>query len=346
MIVTNKQNIPKGLVAALTPYQRKIVPGRYSVTEVVNAPLVAVLRRRHGDEITVDVSERIWAMFGTAVHMAIEKSQEDEQKPGGIRRIVPGRRRIARKKKSRSRFKRLKSGTLTEQYVETKLKGVIQNVDVEYTVRGVFDEYDFEDKTLRDYKTTSVNSVIFGGRDEWTAQLNMYAFMARMQGLEVNHLENVLILRDWMQTKARTQSDYPQSQIFVMKQPVWTDAACGMYLSDRVWNLIHMEDVPDALQTPCNAVDRWARPDTYAVMKNKNKRATRVLSSKAEAEAYATGLAAKTTKDKYYIIKRPGRDVRCEDYCEVNPFCPYWQKRLTMNINGDTIKEPGEVPEK
>jgi len=73
---TNHHNLPAALVAAVTndPYRGG---GDISVTKLIDAPQRRVLGMRHAGEISVDVSERIWALLGQAVHNILERAGTD-----------------------------------------------------------------------------------------------------------------------------------------------------------------------------------------------------------------------------------------------------------------------------
>jgi len=72
MLYTNNYNLPEALVNAIgTP--RKPVPNRYSVTDISNPPLIRHLKEKHWDNLTQDVSEMIWMLFGSAMHYIMEK---------------------------------------------------------------------------------------------------------------------------------------------------------------------------------------------------------------------------------------------------------------------------------
>jgi len=55
------------------PYQ----PGVISVTSLIKPPQLYSLEIVHGDEIVEDVSDRIWALLGSAVHSVLERAQVD-----------------------------------------------------------------------------------------------------------------------------------------------------------------------------------------------------------------------------------------------------------------------------
>lgn len=58
-----------------TPGQRK---ADYSTTGLLRPPRIAQLQRQHKDELTEDVSDRIWSLFGQVVHTIIERAATNE----------------------------------------------------------------------------------------------------------------------------------------------------------------------------------------------------------------------------------------------------------------------------
>jgi len=74
--ITNHHNLPAALVAAVTndPYRGG---GDISVTKLIDAPQRRVLGMRHVEAVSVDVSERIWALLGQAVHNILERAGTD-----------------------------------------------------------------------------------------------------------------------------------------------------------------------------------------------------------------------------------------------------------------------------
>lgn len=74
--VTNIHNLPTALVRAVEndPY---VGGGDISVTKLIDAPQRRVLWKKHAPSITTDVSERIWALLGQAVHHILERAGDD-----------------------------------------------------------------------------------------------------------------------------------------------------------------------------------------------------------------------------------------------------------------------------
>jgi hypothetical protein len=84
--------------------------------------------------------------------------------------------------------------------------------------------------------------------------------------------------------------------------------------------------MPDDTIPACDAKERWAKPDTYAIKKNGNKRATKVCETKEEAENLLPTYGA-----NHSIEARAGGDIRCERYCSVAPFCHYYKSTYKTN---------------
>ena len=72
MEITNKFNLPQSLVNAVSTEQHN-KEGCVSATTLLQGVKQIVLTSRHWDELTDDVSERVWAIFGTAVHKLLEE---------------------------------------------------------------------------------------------------------------------------------------------------------------------------------------------------------------------------------------------------------------------------------
>jgi hypothetical protein len=74
--ITNVHNLPAAIVAAVRndPY---VGGGDVSTTKLIDSPQVRVLSTKHHASITVDVSERVWALLGQAVHTILERASED-----------------------------------------------------------------------------------------------------------------------------------------------------------------------------------------------------------------------------------------------------------------------------
>lgn len=268
MKITNKNNLPEPLVGACAWHAP--VKDRYSVTELVGPPMVARLRREHWDEIEEDVSDRLWAIMGSAMHGVLAEHGTPN--------------------------------SLTEEKLVIK-----RTVDGrEITIAGKPDTYD-ENGIISDWKFTSVYMHGEEVKPEWRNQLNMYALMIEEHGFLVNGLQIVTIYRDW--SRRHAEQGVPHAEVIPIM--LVDKGQQAEYLDKRL--KVHMAETP----APCTPDERWARPDTWAVMKKGKKSALRVLKSEAEAEAWMKN------KSGDNIEYRVGEDIRCQGYCPVKQFCEY-----------------------
>ena len=177
-----------------------------------------------------------------------------------------------------------------------------------------------EGTKLTDYKVTSVWTVVDGNvRPDWEKQLNCYAVLYRANGFDVSEAQVIAILRDWSKGKAKRENGYPQSQVKVIAVDVWQHEEARMYMEKRLKLHKGSESLEDQGLPECSFEDRWGRPTTFAVMKDKAKRATRVLDSLPEAEMY---IERNKLGNEYFVEERPGGFARCEGYCAVSHICP------------------------
>jgi len=173
------------------------------------------------------------------------------------------------------------------------------------------------DGTLCDFKVTSVWAIIAAlkeGKMEWERQLNMLAWLAKQAGHNVEKLRIVAIARDWSPSKAKQGGDsYPQ-RVEAIEFPLWEEDRQLRYIKSRIF--AHLDPAPK----PCSDEDRWAKPDTFAVMKKGGKRAARVLQSMDEANAWIK----ERELSGVFVEERKGQNTKCESYCSVAPFCPHF----------------------
>ena len=76
MKVTNKHNLPdyiyKHICKSYPPKEN-----RYSVTDLINPPLIRDLKAKYWNALTEDASERLWMFFGQMAHAAMEGTADD-----------------------------------------------------------------------------------------------------------------------------------------------------------------------------------------------------------------------------------------------------------------------------
>lgn len=300
MKITNNLTLPEPIVSAVTrEYTHK--PKQYSVTALLKGPCQIVLERRHDTEIEQDVSEMIWMLFGTAVHNVLENAQET-----------------------------------INQLKENKL---VIDVSNGYKLSGIFDLYDDATGTVTDYKTASVNKVLYNDWDDYRKQTLIYCWMLRQIGFDARRGEIVAILKDQSKAKALQGGNYPQHPVYRIGWDFDDNdfEEIKQFIETRFKEIADCEQMKDEDLPNCSPSERWRKDDTYAIMKGKNKKATKLCPTLGDAQAYIDN---KMLDPKLHRIeKREGADNRCDNYCNVNKWCPYYKNRHTDDCcNIETAK--------
>ena len=194
MKYTNKFNLPDGLARAVQndPYSKG--DADFSVTELLDPPQMGALKAKHADEITEDVSERIWSLLGQVTHGIIERAETEAIAERRLTMTILGKKISG----GMDRFCN-KAGLLSDYKLTTAWK--------------------FKDGKLP---------------EDMEIQQNCYVHLLRVNGIEVKQSEIVGILRDWSKLEARRSIGYPQAQVLRVPVPIWPEAKIIAYLEGRV----------------------------------------------------------------------------------------------------------------
>lgn len=281
MKFTNKHGLPAPMVRALSSSKYSKGDARISITGLMGSPRINVLKAKHHEDIEVDVMDRLWAVFGTAVHNILEEGAE------GLPDYI------------------------AEERIDTELDGwkISGGIDVQHLSEGVVG--------IRDWKVTSAYAVM-SNKPEWEQQLNAYAYLIEKEkGLKVKDIQIGAIVRDWKRYEAERNPDYPQKPVVMIDIPLWGYNARETYLLRRIalHKEAHRKAEWDEELPHCTPEEMWEKPTVYAVKKIGGARAISLHSVKQEAidKAIATGNVVET--------RPGDRTRCSGGYCEVAPFC-------------------------
>lgn len=290
----NDHNLPEPLFNALTKSRYVNKAKGISVTSLIKGPRERILTKRHEGEIITEATDRLWSVFGTAVHNVVQEFSDR-----------------------------------AEGFSEERLEAEIEYLPGKRAfINGqpdwVYPEGD--SLVVADYKVSSVFGFLLSKdngfvKPEWEAQLNCYAFLYRENGFAVQSLEVVGIMRDWSRgqlEKARKYgNDYPSAPIGVYKARLWTPEEVLAYLQERVRIHVESEGMPDDGLPECSKDERWERGESWAVMKKGRKTAVKLHQDSEMAEHHAKEVGG-------YVEHRLGRSIKCESYCDAAPFCDFY----------------------
>lgn len=249
MKTTNKHRLPLPLARALSMDKYSKGDARMSITTLMGSPRVGILKERHRDEITTDVMDRMWSLFGTTIHNIIEEGSEGLE------------------------------DYLAEERVFTELDG--------WKISGGIDVQHFTDGKvgIRDWKVTGAWAVM-NNKPDWERQLNSYAYLVEKEnGHVVRDIQIGAVIRDWKKFEAERNRDYPQTPVVMVDIPLWGYKAREQYLLSRI--ALHKEahrraEWGEPLPA-CTSEEMWEKPTVYAVKKLGAARASSLHSDKNEA---------------------------------------------------------------
>lgn len=249
MKITNNYNVPEPLVTLASKEYYSKGASQYSVTELMAPPKVKRLREKYDAEIEQDVSDMLWSMLGSALHVVMERGQTE--------------------------------GYISEERIFAKVDDV--------TVSGAIDlqKVTPEGIVLIDYKFTSAWAVM-QEKTEWQQQLNIYKWLVEtVKRKKVVGLQICAFIRDF--SRHETKEGYPNSPIHMVDIPMWDSVTTETYVRERLEmhrNAKVAQDFEEELQ-PCSDEERWMSETTYAVKRDGRKTAIRVFKSLEEANELA-----------------------------------------------------------
>lgn len=250
MKVTNVHNVPQPLVTLAEGQYYSKGKSDYSVTELMSPPRVQRLRAQNDEAIVQDVSEMLWPLLGSALHVVMERGET--------------------------------AGWTSEERLFAEVDGQI--------VSGAIDlqEVTPEGIGIVDYKFTSAWAVM-NDKIEWEQQLNVYKWLVeRVKKMPVKSLRICALIRDFSRHDTGREG-YPQAPIHMVEIPMWDAVKAESYVRERLEmhrNSKLSADFGEALPE-CSPEERWMSETTYAVKREGRKTAIRVFKTMDEATELA-----------------------------------------------------------
>lgn len=249
MKITNNHGAPATLVALANKNHYSKGAADYSITELLSPPRVRRLRERHDARLEQDVSDMLWSLLGSALHVVAERASADQH--------------------------------VTEERIFAEIDGVKVSgaIDLqEMTEQGVI---------ITDYKFTSAYSVM-NEKKEWEEQLNLYKWLVESRKrIPVIGLRICALIRDFSRHDRR--ENYPASPIHMVEIPMWDSVKAEAFVRARLHLHAEAKfaDAMEEPLPPCSDEERWFSETTYAVKKEGRKTAVRVFKTIEEAKELA-----------------------------------------------------------
>ena len=249
MIITNKHGVPEPLVTLASKEYYSKGASQYSVTEIMAPPKIKRLREQYNDKIKQDVSDMLWNLLGSALHVVMERGVTD--------------------------------GWTMEERLYKEVDGV--------TVSGAIDiqQETPEGVVIIDYKFTSAWAVM-QEKEEWQQQLNVYKWLVEtVKRKKVVGLKICALVRDF--NRHETKEGYPKASIEMVDIPMWDSVTTEAYVRERLnlhRDAKVSADFGDELPA-CSDTDRWQSETIYAVKREGRKTAIRLFKTIEEANELA-----------------------------------------------------------
>lgn len=184
-------------------------------------------------------------------------------------------------------------------------------------ISGQVDHY--HSGIITDYKSTKAYKIMRGDFSEWEQQLNIYAHLARANGLPVERLRIFAFILDWKQSE-NYQKNYPQCPIVEIPLTLKDHAEMESWLNSRVVDLTFASQICDdelADRYPCSDKEMWQDLKDYAIYHRNDqqrKRAKKVLKSDTEMLTY-------DLKYDEICVPRYSERKRCLSHCSASIHC-------------------------
>lgn len=245
MKVTNYLDLPSALVQAVS-LDRHNKKGEFSATTLLKGTCETVLTERHFDEIEVDASESIWAVFGSAVHSIFEKQNDDTFKEEQFKVSVS-------------------NSTVTGRVDSYDMENeTIVDWKTASTWKVIYKDFDDWYRQGLVYAWLLKKSGLNVKRCKFIALLKDHS--KSKAKTDATYPSSPVYVY---------QFDVTESALEAIEQ----------FITSKVKELEEAADIPDAELKPCSEAERWATPDKWAIMKKGRKTAIKLCDSEEEANS-------------------------------------------------------------
>ena len=246
MKITNKLGLPQAMVEAVSTSEHN-AEGNLSATTLLKSIREIVLAKRHWNELEDDVSNRVWSIFGQAVHKVLERETETSFTEEFLK-VNLGSVNITGRIDSYD----MQDHKVTD-YKTCSVWKIKFNDFSDWEKQGLIYAWllkknGFECKSCEFIAMLKDHSATEARRDPSYPQLPIYVYRFDITDEKLKEIEN--------------------------------------YIGAKVKAYIEAINLADEDLPPCTDEERWASPNKWAVMKEGRKTAIRLLDSEDEAKAY------------------------------------------------------------
>jgi len=277
MKVTNRLNLPEGIVKAISTEPHNKSDKELSATTLLKGIKEILLMWRHWEKLTDDAADRIWAVWGQAVHSLLETEGKHEFSEIDLKAIIEGI---------------TVTGKIDNYNMETGLVTDYKTASIWKIMVG-----DFEDWRMQGliYAWLLYHNGFRIEKCRFIAILKDHS--KSKAGHDSNYPQSPVHIYEFPIRKTELEE---------------ADA----YIRKRLAEYLKYIETADDDIPPCTDEERWATETKYAVMKHGRKSAVRVLDNKMDAGAMATELGAgHYVETRPGTSKKCADYCICRDYC-------------------------------
>lgn len=276
MKVTNRLNLPAAFVSA-SDTNRHNAPGCFSATTLNKGAKEIILTDRHWDEITIDASDNVWAVFGTAVHALLESHKDNNFHEESFK--VP----------------------VSNSFVT----GQVDSYDMENAT--IYDwktasVWKIQFKDFADWRAQGLTYAYL--MQQSGLEVKRCCFVALLKDYSKTKAKT---------DASYPQSPVYKYEFEVTAEDM---AETRDRILNKVLEIESAYEKNDDEIEPCSQEERWADNEKFAVMKNGRKTAIKLFDNEADADAMAGELGNAHYVEHRPAISRKCLDYcNCKDFC-------------------------------
>jgi hypothetical protein len=250
MIITNKLHLPEGLVKAAST-ERHNAAMCLSATTLLQGVKQIILTERYWDQLEDDVSDRIWAIWGQAVHSLLEQEGEND----------------------------FTEQEMSYQAGNITVTGKIDNYNMATGMICDYKTASVNKVKFRDFTDWYMQGMIYA----WLLTRNKFPVeRCRFIALLKDHSKTDAARDSQYPPNPVFLYEFPVTADKLFKT--------GVFIRAKVEEYTRYLECADDDIPPCPPEERWDRPSKFAVKKEGRKTAVRLFDLKEEAERKAAEL--------------------------------------------------------
>lgn len=276
MKITNNLNLPQAFVKAVNK-ERHNKQGSYSATTLNKGVKEIILQERHWEELSVDVADNVWAIWGSAVHELFEKISDDN---------------FHEEKFEIPISKSLITGTVDSYDMEN---GIINDWKTASVWKVQF-------KDFKDWKNQGLTYA-------WLLKKNgLEVRKCRFITLLKDHSKS--------KAKTDLSYPQSPVFVYEFEVSAKDLEETEKRILEKVKAIENAEKQNDDEIAECSPEERWADNEKWAVMKNGRKSAVKLFDNLNDAENYAGELGnSYFVEHREAVSRKCGEYCLCKDFC-------------------------------